>query len=56
MTFAGKHGAVSFKFGRRYMRNIIGADNVVYDKDRAHMFPMHDPDYAVRRLGEVLSR
>jgi len=54
MTFAGKHGAVSFKSGRQFMANIIGAKNVVYDKNRAHMFPMHDPDYAVGRLNEVL--
>ena len=56
MTFAGKHGAVSFKSGRRYMGNIIGQENVVYDKDRAHMFPMHNPDYAVRRLSEILAK
>jgi len=56
MTFAGKHGAVSFKSGRKFMANIIGAENVVFNKDRAHMFPMHDPDYAVGRLSEVLAR
>ena len=56
MTFAGKYGAVSFKSGRRYMANIIGAENVVFNKDRAHMFPMHDPDYAVGRLREVLRK
>jgi len=55
MTFAGKHGAVSFKSGRNFMAKIIGADNIVYDKNRAHMFPMHDPDYAVERLREVLT-
>ena len=56
MTFAGKYGAVSFKSGRSYMAKIIGADNVVFNKDRAHMFPMHDPDYAVECLRKVLSR
>ena len=56
MTFAGKYGAVSFESSRRYMAKIIGSKNVVFNKDRAHMFPMDDPDYAVRRLSEVLSR
>lgn len=56
ITFAGKYGAVSFKSGRNYMAKIIGADNVVYDKTRAHMFPMHDPDYAMQKLREALSK
>lgn len=56
ITFAGKYGAVSFKSGRNYMANIIGSENVVFDKDRAHMFPMHDPNYAVQRLREALSK
>jgi len=54
VTFAGKYGAVSFKSGRNAIAKIIGAKNVVYDKARAHMFPMHDPDYAIGRLREVL--
>jgi len=56
MTFAGKQGAVSFRRGRRFMANIIGADNVIYDKRRAHMFPMHDPDYAVEKLAWALKK
>ncbi len=56
ITFAGKYGAVSFKSGRNFMANIIGAENVVYDKSRAHMFPMHDPDYAIARLNEALNK
>lgn len=55
VTFAGKHGAVSSKGGRSYIAKLIGAENVVYDKTRAHMFPMHDPDYAIQRLKEVLN-
>lgn len=55
ITFAGKYGAVSFKSGRNFMANIIGHKNVVYDKNRAHMFPMHDPNYAVSRLREALN-
>lgn len=56
ITFAGKYGAVSFKSGRNYMGNIIGAENVIFDKTRAHMFPMQDPNYAVQRLREALSK
>ena len=56
ITFAGKHGAVSFKSGRKAIANVIGAKNVVFDKDRAHMFPMHDPDYAIGRLQRGLER
>ena len=56
VTFAGKYGAVSFPSGRNYIAKIIGSDNVVYDKTRAHMFPMHDPDYAVRRLSQILAK
>ena len=55
VTFAGKHGAVSFKSGRNAIARIIGAENVVFDKNRAHMFPMHDPDYATGRLREALN-
>jgi pimeloyl-ACP methyl ester carboxylesterase len=55
VTFAGKHGAVSFKSGRNAIAKVIGAENVVFDKDRAHMFPMHDPDYAIGRLREALN-
>ena len=56
ITFAGKYGAVSFKRGRNYMANLIGAENVIFDRTRAHMFPMHDPDYAVQRLREALNK
>ena len=56
ITFAGKYGAVSFKRGRNYLANFIGTENVIFDKNRAHMFPMHDPDYAVQRLREVLNK
>ena len=56
ITFAGKYGAVSLKRGRNYMANIIGSENVVFDKNRAHMFPMHDPDYAALRLREALNK
>ena len=55
ITFAGKYGAVSFRSGRNVFANIIGRQNVVFDKDRAHMFPMHDPDYATGRLREALN-
>ena len=55
VTFAGKYGAVSFKSGRNVIAKIIGAENVVFDKNRAHMFPMHDPDYATGRLREALN-
>jgi pimeloyl-ACP methyl ester carboxylesterase len=55
VTFAGKYGAVSFKSGRNAIAKIIGAENVVFDKNRAHMFPMHDPDYAIGRLREALN-
>ena len=55
VTFAGKYGAVSFKSGRNAIAKIIGAENVVFDKNRAHMFPMHDPDYATGRLREALN-
>ena len=54
VTFAGKHGAVSFRSGRNAIAKVIGAENVIFDKDRAHMFPMHDPDYATRRLQTAL--
>jgi len=56
ITFAGMHGAVSFRSGRKAMANIIGVENVIYDKSRAHMFPMHDPDYAMERLKTALSK
>jgi len=56
MSFAGKHGAVSFNRGRRFMGKIIGHENVVFNKERAHMFPMHDPNYAVSRLRETLQK
>jgi len=56
ITFAGRHGAVSFRPGRNALAKIIGAENVVYDKSRAHMFPMHEPDYAVGRLKDVLAK
>ena len=36
------------------MAKVIGAENVIYDKARAHMFPMHDPNYARERLREAL--
>lgn len=55
ITFAGKYGAVSFRSGRNVFANIIGKQNVVFDKERAHMFPMHDPDYAMGRLREALN-
>lgn len=55
VTFAGKHGAVSFQSGRDAIAKVIGAENVVFDKDRAHMFPMHDPDYAIGRLRGALN-
>lgn len=55
MTFAGKHGAVSFRAGRNAFAKIIGSENVVFDKNRAHMFPMHDPDYATGRLRDALN-
>lgn len=54
-TFAGKHGAVSFRAGRNAIAKVIGAENVVFDKNRAHMFPMHDPDYATGRLRDALN-
>lgn len=54
VTFAGKHGAVSFRSGRNAIAKVIGAENVIFDKDRAHMFPMHDPDYATGRLRDAL--
>lgn len=56
ITFAGKYGAVSFPSGRRVIAKIIGAENVVYDKTRAHMFPMHDPEYAIKKLQDVLTK
>ena len=56
VTFAGKYGAVSFKSGRNAIAKVIGAENVIFDKNRAHMFPMHDPDYAVMRLREILAK
>ena len=56
MTFAGKYGAVSFGSGRRAMAKIIGAENVVFDKNRAHMFPMHDPAFASQKLRDVLAK
>ncbi|WP_051279898.1 alpha/beta hydrolase [Hellea balneolensis] len=55
VTFAGKHGAVSFRAGRNAFAKIIGAENVIFDKNRAHMFPMHDPDYATARLRDALN-
>ena len=55
ITFAGKYGAVSFRAGRNAIAKVIGSKNVIFDKDRAHMFPMHDADYAVERLREVLN-
>jgi len=55
ITFAGKHGAVSFRSGRKAFAKVISAENVVFDKDRAHMFPMHDPDYAISRLNDALN-
>jgi len=55
ITFAGKYGAVSFRSGRNVFANIIGRQNVVFDKERAHMFPMHDSDYASGRLREALN-
>jgi len=54
ITFAGKHGAVSFKSGRDAIAKVIGTENVIFDKNRAHMFPMHDPDYATGRLQAAL--
>lgn len=54
VTFAGKYGAVSFPSGRRAIAKIIGSENVVFDKKLAHMFPMHDPEYATRKLRDVL--
>jgi len=56
ITFAGKHGAVSFKSGRNAIAKTIGAENVVFDKDRAHMFPMHDAGYAMERLRAALNK
>lgn len=56
ITFAGKYGAVSFRSGRNAFAKIIGAENVVFDKNRAHMFPMHDQPYATGRLREAISR
>jgi len=55
VTFAGKYGAVSFRAGRKAVAKIIGAENVVFDKDLAHMFPMHDPNYAKERLRDILN-
>jgi len=55
ITFAGKHGAVSFRAGRNAIAKVIGKKNVIFDKDRAHMFPMHDPEYATGRLREALN-
>lgn len=55
VTFAGRHGAVSFRSGRNAIAKVIGEENVVFDMNRAHMFPMHDPDYAMGRLSEVLN-
>ena len=55
ITFAGKYGAVSFRSGRNAIAKTIGSQNVVFDKNRAHMFPMHDPNYAFGRLREALS-
>ena len=54
ITFAGKHGAVSFKSGRRAIAKTIGAENVIFDKNRAHMFPMQDADYTVGRLRDAI--
>lgn len=56
ITFAGKYGAVSSKGGRGYMAKLIGQENVVFDMKRAHMFPMHDPDYAIGRLRDALNK
>lgn len=56
ITFAGKYGAVSFKSGRNLFAKIIGTENVVFDKNRAHMFPMQDPDYAIQKLRDVLAK
>ena len=56
ITFAGKYGAVSFPSGRRAMAKIIGAENVAFDKNRAHMFPMQDSEYAIEKLRGVLSK
>jgi len=54
ITFAGKYGAVSFRSGRNAFAKIIGKENVVFDKNRAHMFPMHDQAYATGRLREAV--
>lgn len=56
ITFAGKYGAVSFKSGRKAIAKIIGAENVIFDETRAHMFPMQDTDYAVGRLRNALTQ
>jgi len=56
VTFAGKYGAVSFRSGRNAIAKVIGDENVIFDKDRAHMFPMHDPDYAVQKLRDALMK
>lgn len=55
VTFAGKHGAVSFRAGRNAFAKVIGSENVIFDKNRAHMFPMHDQPYATGRLQTALN-
>lgn len=50
ITFASKYGAVSYPASRRALARHIGKDNVVLRKDFAHMFPLHDPDFARAQL------
>lgn len=53
--YAGKF-AVSTKATRAKLGNVIGQDNIIFNAAFSHLFPIQEPDYAVKALQETLKR
>jgi len=53
--YAGKF-AVSSGRTRAKLGRTIGPENIIFNKEFSHMFPLQEPDYAVQALTEVIKR
>jgi len=56
IIFAGRRGSVSYQSGRNAFERKLGKNSVSYNLELDHMFPFNNPDFAISRLQEALSK
>lgn len=56
LIFAGARGRVSTRSQRGTLQRLQPRISVEFEPERAHLFPLHDPDFAGRVLQSVLKR